>query len=518
MRKEKQVLNKKKPMKKEWVILFTSIILFSCFYYYTDLPFSSSAGIRLLNCIAEGNLPMFYQSWYPAVENSALEGGSAGGSYDIMIYVIFALYNFPLWLWEKITGLSFILFYPFRVYTKGIVWLFSGLSAYLIYKIALQCKVKEENAIWAPIIFLSSGIFFATEVTIGGYDIISVAFTLLGVYGYLKKNDKFFLAAFAVAIATKLFAFWIFVPLLLVREKKIWKLMVKGLTSISLIVVPKIYFTVASKNRMLAQAQQAIIESAGSVEAEEIKVTAAVNDVIAHSDIINDALFPTDYTAQYTFFSIKNLPLVFVGMFMVWICCYLIKRELKDIEVIYLCAVVMSIFIVTVKIHPYWGILLVPYLALLLVMNSTKIKENIFLELLISIGFVMNKAILYPWGFGMAQIERMVGPQYVFSYDRENTNIARFGVEGLVYELSQMIGISETNIAHVFSALFVGSVVIFLLLNRPDKIEEDSVYIGETEGFRLSMWTRFFFSLFVAVMPIIGLLMYASPYDWGSVR
>lgn len=512
-KKEKQVVDKKRPTKKEWVILIVSIVLFSCCYLYTDLPFSSTAGIRLLNCIAEGNLPDFYWSHYPGVENSVLAGGNAGGAYDIVIYVIFALYDLPLWIWEKITGLSYILFYPFRVYIKGIVWLFSGVSAYFVYKIALQCKVKKENAIWASIIFLSSGIFFATEVTIGGYDIISVAFTLLGIYGYLKKNDKCFLISFAVAIATKLFAFWLFIPLLLLREKKIWKLVVKALLSISLIVVPKIYFTIASKSRRIEQMQQAAEQSGGSTEIGE--VSAAVNDVIAHSDIVNDALFPTDYTAQYTFLSIKNLPLVFVGMFVIWICCYLIKRELEEREVIYLCALVMSIFLVTVKIHPYWGILLVPYLALVLVMNPKQIKENILLETLMSVGFVLNKAILYPWGFGMGQIERMVGPNYVFSYDRETTNIGKYGFERLIFVLSEKIGISEQNIAHMFSALFVAAVVLFLYYNLPSRIEESEQYISETEGFRKAMGLRFLFSLFVAIMPMIGLLMYVSPYYWG---
>lgn len=517
IKKDKEVTrSKKKPLKWEWVLLIAVIVLFSCFYYYTDLPFSSAAGIRLWNCITEGNLPMFYGSWYEGVENSALPNGSAGGSYDVMIYVIFALYNFPLWLWEKITGLSFILFYPLRVYTKGIIWLFSGISAYLIYRIALLCKVPKENVLWAPVIFLSSGIFFATEVTIGGYDIISVTFTLLGLYGYLKKDNKCFLVSFAVAIATKLFAFWIFVPLLLLREKKIWRLIVNGAFSISLIVIPKIYFAVASKHRMIVQIQQVAADSGESVSSvDESVASSTVNDVIAHSDIINDALFPTDYTATYTFFSIKNLPLVFVGMFAIWICCYLIRRELKEREVIYLCGLVMGIFITTVKIHPYWGILLVPYLALLVVMNPLRIKDNLLLEALISIGYVINKAILYPWCFGMGQIERMVGPNYVFGYDRETSNPGGYGLERLVFKLSEKIGIEETNIAQMFSALFVVAIVMFFCYNWPSKVAESEQCIGETQGFRKGMALRFLFALFVAILPMIGLLEYVSPFYWG---
>ena len=504
----------KKPLKIEWIVLLGSIILFSCCYLYTDLPFTSAGGLRVLNCIAEGDLPMFYWSAYPGVENSALPYGSAGGEYDFLIYAIYAVYMLPMWVWEKITGFSFILFYPTRLYVKGSIWLFSAISAFFIYKIALQCGCKKENAVWAPVLFLSSGIFFATEVTIGGYDIISVAFSLFGIYGYLKKNDKCFLISFAVAIATKLFAFWLFIPLLLLREKKVWRLIWNTLLALSAIIIPKLYFVLASQRRMARKIQLLAEDSGNSTVAVE-NVPMAVNDTIAHSNVINDAIFPTDYTANYTFLSLNNLPLVFVGMFAIWICCYLIKRELTGIEVIYLCALVMSVFITTVKIHPYWGILMVPYLSLIMVLNSKHLKENLLLETLISVGYVINKAILYPWCFSMAQIERMVGPNYVFGYDRENTNISRYGLEGLVYKLSEKIGISENNIAHMFSALFVVASAMFLYLNWPTRMEKEEDYIGEKEGFRKAMLLRFLFSLFVAVLPIIGLLMYISPYNWG---
>ena len=48
----------------------------------------------------------------------------------------------------------------------------------------------------------------------------------------------------------------------------------------------------------------------------------------------------------------------------------------------------------------------------------------------------------------------------------------------------------------------------------PEKIEEEKNYIGETDGFRKTMMLRFLCSLLVAILPMIGLLMYISPYSW----
>lgn len=506
--------NMRKPVKREWMIVIACVLILSCCYLYTDLPFSTAAGLRVWNCIEDGELSLFYWSNYPGVEGSALPDGSSGGAYDFLIYVIFAIYSFPLWIWEKITGLSFIQSVPARVYMKGILWLFSGISAYLLYKIAVYCEVKKENAIWAPILFLSSGIFFAAEVTIGGYDIISVAFSLMGIYAYLKKNDKWFLVSFAVAIATKLFAFWLFIPLLLLREKKIWKLMVKVLLSISSIAIPKAYFAFASKSQIIQELESSAAETVyGISNAQDAPMV--INDVIAHSKIIDEALFPTDYTANYTFLSLENMPLVFLGMFVVWIWCYVNKRELEKREIIYLCALVMGIFITTVKVHPYWGILLVPYLILLLLFNPKHIKENLLLETIISVGYVFNKAILYYWCFGMAQIERMVGPNYRFSYDPEEINIGKYGLESIIAKLSEKVGISETNIAHTFSALYVAGIVYFLYYNWPKRVSDEGEFLGDIQGYHKALIMRFAFAIFVGIMPMIGLILYLTPYNWS---
>lgn len=531
----------RKPLRIEWIVVIISAVLLSCCYLYTDLPFSTSRGLSFWDCVAEGKPALFYFSSYPGVEGSIMPNGSEGGSYDFIIYFIFALYNLPLWIWERLTGFRFLMFYPSRVYIKGIIWLFSGISARLIYKIAIECGTKKENAIWGPILFLSSGLFFLPIVTIGGYDIISVAFSLLGIYGYLKKNNKCFILAFSIAIASKLFALWLFIPLLLVKEKKIWKLILIVLLSLSVIILPKIYFAVGSKAQLAKDFRAEAVENKSTAMDETItasigtegnkieEITEAaeqsvkveqlpmvVNDVIAHSDVINDALFPTDYTAIYTFISLKNLPLVFVGMFFVWILCYLIKRELTGIEVIYLCTLVMSIFVLTVKIHPYWIILLAPYLILVIVLNPVRVKENLFLETVVSVGYVLNKVILYYWCFGMSQIENMLAPNYKFSYDAETVNTAEYGLERIFFKVCEIVGISEQNIAHTFGALFVVGMIMFLYFNFPRRInkkEEDIINGWET---RKIMYWRFAFSLFVGCLPIVGLLMYLMPYNWGK--
>lgn len=228
--------------KREWIFAVCIMVILSSFYIYGDLEETTASGINVWKCIEEGKLYAFDSQFYPGVENSWIVDGVRGGAYDFFVYIIFAIYNFPMWIWEKITGLSVFATWPTRIYIKGITWIFSGISALLVYKIALLCKVEKKNANWCVALFLSCGLFAYTQVVVGGYDIISVAFTLLGIYEYLKERTTRFLISFSMAIAFKLFAFWIFIPLLLLRDKKIQTLIWKTAASFSVVVAPRLCF------------------------------------------------------------------------------------------------------------------------------------------------------------------------------------------------------------------------------------------------------------------------------------
>lgn len=495
--KEKWARTIKEPGKKTWIFMIVAGWILSCCYLYTDMPFTTAGGLNVWTSLFDGKLALFYSTTYPGVPGTELAHSVTGGAYDFLIYVIFAIYNFPIWIWEKITGLSFISFIVTKVYVKGIAWVFSGISAYLVYKIALESGAEKKNAIWAPFFFLTSGLFWCAQVTIVGYDVISTAFGLLGVYGYLKKNKVCFYIGFAVGIATKMFVLWLFIPLLLLQEKKIYKIIGKLFMIVLPIVIPKLYFSIGAK-----------YAAAGE------PISKKVNAVIAHFDVIDEALFPAEDIATYTFVSMPNLPLVFVGMFAIWVLCYICKRELTSYEIIYLCTFVMTYFTLTVKMHPYWCILLAPYIALLMAMNAEKIKANLFIEFLISIGYVINKAILYYWCFGLLQIHRMIMPTHQFSFE-DGVDYGKYGLERLVYMLSEKIGISEIHIAYIFSALFVTAMVMFLVVNRPKKdVMAGEVVIEKEE--KQWYYLRLVFSVFVGILPMIGLVEYMLPVNWGA--
>ncbi len=513
MNKEKWrvYLNRKAPHKIEWILVILAGVILGSLYLYSDITFTSSCGVKFWNCLFSGKLPIFYSEGYQGAKGSILES-SMGGSYDFAIYFIFALYNFPTWLWEKITGFSFMQFIVSREYIKGIIWIFSGICAYLIYKIGEVCDVEKEEAKWGALLFLSSAIFFYTEVIMSGYDVISASFTLLGIYGYLKKNNKCFVISFSLAIAMKMFAVWIFIPLVLLKEKRVWRILTYGIEGLVAIAVPKIYFTIASHRYLVKQAVESVVAAGG--QAEEVNASdygSATNDIIDHAEaVVSQALFPSGREAEYTFLTMDTLPLVFVGMFAIWIFCYLYKREMENRQIIYLCAVTMSTFVLTVKFHPQWGIILIPYIVLVIILHPERMKENLILEGVFSLGYVLNKAIVYYWSCNLNLIDGMMMPQHKFSYASDEVGGDKYGLSNYVIKLGYKIGINEDRFAFMFKAAVVGGLVMFLVWNYPGRKEGG-------EGTKISinyvqrrkwLFTRFVISCLVGMLPMIGLIQY----------
>ena len=513
--KLRMYISAKMPHRSELAIVIIAGILLNLCYLYGDIADASAVGVRFWTCLFEGKFPMFYWEGYYGAKGSILEF-QMGGSYDFAFYLMFAIYDFPLWVWEKISGFSFTQFVITREYIKGIVWLFSGISAYLTYKIAKECDVEESTARWCPLLFFSSSIFFYTEVVIGGMDVLSVTFTLLGLYAYLKGNNKGFVLSFAVAAAMKMFALWIFIPLVLLKEKRIWRILVYGIESISVIAIPKIYFALASHRYMARQAIENALQAGETIENAEAMADSAgyaTNEVIASaSGILNDALFPKDRYLEYTYISMDALPLVFVGMFMIWIFCYFYKREMTKRQIIYLCTVTMSVFILTVKIHPYWCVVLLPYLILTLVLHPGRLRENLILEGVFSIGYVLNKAITYYWTCNLDMIESMTMPQHTFSYGDDGLTGSDYGFSYYAARLSYRIGISTENVGYIFKAAAVAGLIMFLIWNYPGR-RESTASGGEKINYmewRKWLFIRFAVSCLVGMLPMIGIIVYVT--------
>lgn len=196
----------------DWVI-FTALAAI-CFFTLQqgDILHTGGSSIAYLN----GHILDFYDYNKPYMRVN---------NYLPSTYILFAIWNIPIRLFNLVTVPTQ------QVSTKILMWykLFPSLvylfCAFLIYQISMEIGFDQKKAKLCAYAFLTTPIGFFSQFIFGQYDILTVCFVLLGLYYYFKNDTVKFVLFFGFAITFKYFALFVFIPLLLLREKKIWRIL-----------------------------------------------------------------------------------------------------------------------------------------------------------------------------------------------------------------------------------------------------------------------------------------------------
>lgn len=213
----------------DWV--FLGIITFFCFIAYQegDIWHTGGSSIAYLN----GHIWDFYEYNKEYV---------VANNYMPTTYILFAIWNIPVRILGLITEPALIANLPVRMWYKlGTTLLFCA-TAFLIYRICSLKGASKANSIWAAFLFVSNPIAVYSQYIFGQYDIITTFFMVLGYYYYLKENNKGFVFSFAVALTCKYFALLVFLPLVLLREKNVWKVICNCLGVASLFIIETLFY------------------------------------------------------------------------------------------------------------------------------------------------------------------------------------------------------------------------------------------------------------------------------------
>lgn len=136
---------------------------------------------------------------------------------DYVIFFIAAVICFVLFQIKGNTFGTFMLnqFLPFMVYL---------LCGFLVYKNADALGMGSGKAKICAYAYLTMPIGFYSQFILWQMaDVFTVAFVLLGFYFWLKDKDLLFVIFFGMAAMFNMLAMLIFVPLLFLKEKNIWR-------------------------------------------------------------------------------------------------------------------------------------------------------------------------------------------------------------------------------------------------------------------------------------------------------
>lgn len=201
--------------------IFGGILLLFCFFAFFQGDILAT-GWNSLNYLY-GNPLEFYEN----CKKIQGQGILPFASYPPSIFAVFAIWLYPF----KLIGLIKSPFYftPYLVYwLKFLTFLVYIATGLLFYRVTQIYQKDQEWGKYSTWIWLTSPLAIFSAFIFSQYDIFYTFLTLLSFLLFLKKKPYFASFLFGLAITFKYFPFFVFVPLLLFFEKKIFKLLICG--------------------------------------------------------------------------------------------------------------------------------------------------------------------------------------------------------------------------------------------------------------------------------------------------
>ena len=340
-----------KPIFFDWALLIAiSFFMFITFLFW-DLSVTGTHTINYMDAIAHGDILGLYK-----VNMSVIVDGSLTSvCYDFFIFIFFMIWNIPVWIIKHLFDINVMENFYCLLWMKGMLVFFLVLSSVIIKKICEQIGINRANSKWAMFIFLSSPLVFSSIFILCQYDIISITLMLLGILAYIKNQNYRFIFWFALAIPLKLFPLFVFIPLLLLKEKRVFFILFKLCNSLYL------YFAC----RIIESFMPYHLESTEMFDAQMI-----------------NKLFQSGITVNLSTASL------FAAIYII-ICAFCYVKNINDQDElnkysIYIPFIVYLTFILIVDYHPQWLIFLTVFFPIILFMNSKHYKANILLDMALS--------------------------------------------------------------------------------------------------------------------------------------
>lgn len=421
--------NRKRIGKLDYAILLSVMIVMYFTLMYTDIVITYTHGINFMSCLFDGNLEDFYAY---SIEHAYY---SVGAVYYWPIYLLFGIWNLPCWIATNVFQIN--MFHPLLLlWCKTLVVIFAIGSCYMFDKILKRMEYDEEHRKFALFLLVSSLNFIIPTLTVAQYDIICVFFILWGIkeFIYSEKITWKVLVIFSVAISMKIFAIFIFIPLVLLAEKRILyvlKDIVLGLVMLLVSVVPYMR------------------------DESYIELTGWFNQ------LMTGRMFEAVIDAGNT-----DIP-IFMCLF-IGICIYAYCISAKGMHeyyeyIIWLSCAVFATFFIFVQTHPYWIILIAPFMVMLFMMNDKQVKVNVILEFFVNVTLTFVYALLYG--------------NYYNNYNGKYLILNLLGIasaETMDITPGSYLGPDlDKNILVLGAyAAFVACMLAFLVLNHPKKAQQ----------------------------------------------
>ena len=422
---ESRILKKRKSY-VEWIILFCILAFSAVIFLYMDMLNTFDNSVLFLKALFSGNFLNFYDY---TIQNA---GTNYAANYEILIYVIYGIWNLPIFLLSSIFHVDYVGSAWCLIWCKTFGIICSVLIGITVYKILKLIGAKEEHRALGFFLTMSSMALFLVAFVVAQVDEIGLLLILLGFYYYLKGNDRKnqikFLLFFMLAMPLKTFAVFIMIPLIALREKRIIPLIGKIASGFILFFVCKLLFVGDPAYKFALSAQ--------SRDATEQLISGTME---AGTKIV-----------------------LFVGLYLA-ICIFCFVHKVKDEEKftapIYISFLVWAAFFCTVLINTYWIIFIAPFSVLAIIASGKYMNVAVLLDSVAGIAFALfvgfKNNVLSEKGLAT----RLFLTKFIHVSQRSQLKY------GSLKNFAEAVGLDKFD--YIFNTIFVVCIAAMVILLNP---------------------------------------------------
>lgn len=440
-----------------WAALIPLLCLLFCSHIYNDILITARQGIMLWDILFQGRFFDFFSEEFRTASGNLYYTVEQTSAYNILLYLIFAIWNIPLALLMKFTSLDVMNSLPCLLWIKAMLPVFLLLSAWAMTAVLKELKLSRQRIRLAWFLLLSSGVLIYSLFITSQYDIIGIPFQLLGILYFLRNDKKRFVAYFSIAVCFKAFALILFLPLLLLKEKRPFRI----LGMLLLVMLPNFLTT-------------AVFSLFGTTGDGGIM------------SIMLSMLFTQD-VAGINFF------ILIYGGLVVWSYVHPAAERVEPRQVLWLCFTAITSFFGFCATYPYWKILMAPYWVMLIAAAPEgSLNVSLLLEGVGQAALVVYQMVIYYWCFWGNTMKSML-----FGILMPERTLR--GDNPLEYLFSLQIG----AVISISRSLFLAAFLVLAYIHFPgkQKRQQEEALFSDILFFRSAM------VLGVCMLPILSLFI-----------
>ena len=449
--------------KVQWGLLIFVLLFSFLTMSYEDLLFLAERPYSMVKGIFTGEIERTAYLFY--------------SNYGFTLWLVLMIWNLPLLLVNIIMGNSFSMeMSGALLWNKLGYFLISILMIEAILRITRYFGVKKEREIGLILVTISSVFYVIPVLQLSQCDIIGITFALWGIYYYLRKDNKKFLLFFAIANPMKYFSLFLFLPLVLLRWKRIRDVFACFLSGSSMIVINILLRRILtgswSEGYNAGITQQFIMSGDGTEQ------TGSAIQII------------NDYTG-YLGGIVSGISLFIFILLLICIMAYAVREpQNMDKWAVYFPFLAYAAFILFYDNPSYRLIILLPFIIILMYINKKWYNLSLALELLMGVSIVFIKLENAAWVLGgHTTFEHLILKGRTLGSNLSDTLFGRL-------ELDRYTSIYKT----VFTAAIIGFAILHIpVLHNNEEPEE------KTE--QILIWGRIMFIMVWTGLNIYALLL-----------